>query len=730
MNHRSRRCQSRPNVVVFTLYESMLTFRYPELNARPPRDNLFMPRALLNNPQQTGDMCVVVPRTSLSSHLGTHAYKVALVAFIAVGTWEDGQGRWSVEQLLCRPATRGTTIQSGQRAMSRKFRAPSLGRVRQSTKSGAIWVAVLVALLMKRTAVALLLLLSLRNSCLSATSGPSTRRREVTVAKQGAVATDHGRCSRIGRDVLREGGHAVDAAVAAALCLGVVSPASSGIGGGAFMLFRAAAGSSVAYDMRETAPLLASENMYANNSASKASGPLSVAVPAEIAGLHRAWKQRGRLPWRRLVMPAANLALKGFRISPYLHFQMVSTEAGILSDGGLKRIFTSNGTLLKEGDICRNEQLGLTLRRIAMHGPEAFYNGSIGAKLVRDVRKAGGVLSMEDLKTYQVGVKEPISAGIMGLEIIGMPPPSSGGPGMILVLNILSKYGFPSGVSASLGLHREIEALKHTFAVRMNLGDPNFVNVSAVLSDMLSPKFAEELKATILDNMTFPPSHYGGHYGGKWNQIHDHGTSHLCVVDRERNAVSMTSTINGYFGAKFLSPSTGIVLNNEMDDFSIPGNHLPNSPPPAPANFVRPFKRPLSSMTPTIVVKNGQLKAVVGASGGGMIISGTTEVFLNHFAKGMDPFSSVMAPRAYHQLIPNVVKYENWTTVRGDHFEVPGGMRAALRKKGHVLEGLAGGTICQFIVHNLEDAKAFGSIVSGELTVVSDPRKGGFPAGY
>uniref|UniRef100_A0A1D1YP72 Glutathione hydrolase n=1 Tax=Anthurium amnicola TaxID=1678845 RepID=A0A1D1YP72_9ARAE len=551
-------------------------------------------------------------------------------------------------------------------------------------------------------------------------------RREVITSRHGAVATDHGWCSRIGRDVLREGGHAVDASVAAALCLGVVSPASSGIGGGAFMILRLADGEAKAIDMRETAPRRASQNMYAGNAASKASGALSVAVPAEVAGLHEVWKQYGKLPWKRLVMPAAMLAFKGFRISPYLHMQMLRTESAIFADAGLREIFTINGTLLQIGDICRDKRLADTLKSIAIHGPGSLYNGPVGIKLIRDIQKSGGVLTMEDLQNYEVKVKKPVSADFMGLEILGMPPPSSGGAGMILILNILAQYGIPSGILGSLGLHRTIESLKHMFAVRMNLGDPDFVDVSKVLADMLSMKFAEELKKTISDNMTFDPKHYGG----RWNQLSDHGTSHLCIVDSSRNAVSMTSTINSYFGACFRSPSTGIVLNNEMDDFSIPGNVSANVPPPAPANFISPLKRPLSSMTPTIVLENGQLKGVVGASGGAMIIAGTVEVFLNHFAKKMDPLSAVMAPRIYHQLIPNVVMYENWTTVTGDHFEIPADVRTALQKKGHVLQALAGGTITQLIVHNLEDSKAHHGVLKGKLTAVSDPRKGGFPAGY
>ncbi|KAG7026815.1 Gamma-glutamyltranspeptidase 1, partial [Cucurbita argyrosperma subsp. argyrosperma] len=551
----------------------------------------------------------------------------------------------------------------------------------------------------------------------------SIARPEVIVASHGAVAADDSRCSRIGMDVLREGGHAVDASVATALCLGVVSSASSGIGGGAFMLIRSASGKSQAFDMRETAPLLAHENMYASNAASKAVGALSIAVPGELAGLHEAWKQYGKLPWARLVQPAERLARLGFKISPYLHMQMVKTEAGILGDEGLRNLFTSGGKLLKPGDVIRNKKLAQTLRTISRFGVQAFYNGSIGVNLIRDIRKLGGILSMKDLQSYRVKIRVPISARTMGHEIITMPPPS-GGSGLILMLNILAQYKLPSGLMGPLGIHREIEALKHVAAVRTNLGDPNFYNVSKVLSDMLSPKFARKLKKTINDNRTFDPSHYGG----RWNPIYDHGTSHLSVVDGERNAVSMTTTVNYYFGAVILSPSTGIILNNEMDDFSVPANVSANTLPPAPSNFIRPGKRPLSSMSPAIVLKNGQLKGVVGASGGGFIIAGTAEVVLNHFAKGMDPFSSVMAPRVYHRLIPNVLTYENWTTVLGDHFEVPAQTRAALAKKGHVLEGLAGGTICQFIVQNFGSPRQGGGV--GKLIAVSDPRKGGAPAGF
>ncbi|CAN7082548.1 unnamed protein product [Brassica oleracea var. botrytis] len=551
--------------------------------------------------------------------------------------------------------------------------------------------------------IAILIIAFLQNAA-------AKKRPHSIVKYHGAVATDDGRCSRIGMKVLRQGGNAIDASVAAALCLGVVSPASSGIGGGSFIVVKMAGGKEVAYDSRETAPLRATENMYGGNLDLKKRGALSVGVPGEVAGLFTAWKQHGKLPWKRLVSPAKKLAARGFKITKYLYMQMNTTRDHILADKGLSKLFVSNGELKKPGTLCRNPKLALTLRQIAKYGPKAFYNGTVGVNLVRDILKSGGIITLKDLQSYRVNVKEPLSNDILGYRLLGMPPPSSGGAAMVLILNILSQYGVPSGVSGSLGVHRLVEALKHAFAIRMNIGDPDFVDVSKVVSDMLSPKFAQDLKRKINDKKTFDPKYYGG----RWNQIKDHGTSHLSIIDHERNCVSMTSTINAFFGALMLSPSTGIVLNNEMDDFSIPLKSFNDSdkPPPAPANFIRPGKRPLSSMTPTIVLKDGKVKAAVGASGGMYIIAGTTEVFLNHFLLNMDPLSSVVAPRIYHQLIPNSVKYENWTTAYNDHFEIPKRTRHVLEKKGHVLTPFAGGTISQFIVQE-SDGKLVANMYDG-----------------
>ncbi|KAE9448739.1 hypothetical protein C3L33_19369, partial [Rhododendron williamsianum] len=518
---------------------------------------------------------------------------------------------------------------------------------------------------------------------------------------------------------VRQGGHAVDAAVATALCLGVVNPMSSGIGGGAFMLVRSSSTSQTqAYDMRETAPSAASQDMYENNSAAKYVGPLSAGVPGELAGLHEAWSKYGRLPWKTLFQPAIKLAREGFVVAPYLGSSISSNGKLIMADIGLRQVFAPNGKLLQAGDMCYNVELGHSLEAVAEKGPEAFYNGTIAENLVKDVRDAGGILTMEDLRNYKVDITDAIAFNSMGYTILGMPPPSSGTLGLSLVLNILESYGNSDAAKGSIGLHRLIEALKHMYAVRMNLGDPDFVNISNTISDMISPSFAMKLQQKIFDNTTFPPEYYM--YRSK-----------CCINDNDGNYP---------FGAGLLSPSTGVVLNNEMGDFSTPTEISPERLPPAPTNFIRPNKRPLSSMTPIIVLKDNQLAGVIGGSGGLLIIPAVIQVFVNHFVLGMEPLDAVQNPRVYHKLIPNVVLYENWTVIDGDHIELPDERKHFLEERGHQLQARSGGAICQLVVQNLGNNNAFemgrkhgkvpphDQIFHGTLTAVSDPRKDGRPA--
>ncbi|KAG8376084.1 hypothetical protein BUALT_Bualt09G0026700 [Buddleja alternifolia] len=554
---------------------------------------------------------------------------------------------------------------------------------------------------------------------------------DIIESQKAVVAADDGRCSEIGVAMLEKGGHAVDAAVATALCLGVVSPISSGIGGGGFMVVRSSSKpGALAIDMRETAPAAASQNMYENNAGAKYQGALSMGVPGEIAGLHVAWSKYGRLPWKTLFEPAIKLAKDGFTIGPYLGVNIARKEKMIMNDPGLRQVYAPNSKLLRAGDMCYNVELGNSLDAIAEQGPEAFYNGTVGEKLIEDVRKAGGILTTEDLKNYRVNVTDAVAINVMGYKILGMPPPSSGTVGLSLVLNILDSYGSPDALEGPLGLHRLIEALKHMFAIRMNLGDPSFVDISKTVSDMLSPSFAKKLQEKIFDNTTFPPDYYLP----RWSQLRDNGTSHFCVVDADRNAVSLTTTVNYPFGGGMLSPSTGIILNNEMDDFSIPTDVSPDKLPPAPTNFITPNKRPLSSMTPIIVLKDDQLAGVIGGSGGLDIIPAVAQVFVNHFISGMEPLRAVQSARIYHRLIPNVVSYENWTVVDGERIELSEERKEFLRERGHQLKAKAGGAICQLVVQNVIDKADLGrkakneNVYHGILTAVSDPRKGGWPA--
>ncbi|KAJ3693681.1 hypothetical protein LUZ60_009161 [Juncus effusus] len=556
----------------------------------------------------------------------------------------------------------------------------------------------------------------------------STEGPEIVKSKIGVVAADDGRCSEIGANMLKAGGHAVDAAVAATLCLGVVHPVSSGLGGGAFIILRQSeSGESLAIDARETAPLAATKDMYKNNPSSKFEGGLSAGVPGELAGLHAAWLRYGRLPWRDLFLPSIKLAKEGFSIIPFLANAMQAHKDLILADPGLHEVLAPHGKLLLANETCYNPKLGDTLEEIANKGPDVFYSGSIGENFVRDVNNSGGIITMEDMREYKVKISKAMEVDeIWGYKLLGMPPPSSGTVSLALVMNILQSYKSMDAVKGLLGLHRFIEAMKHMFAIRMNLGDPDFVNISLDVSNMLSRSFAAKIRQKIVDNTTFSPDYYMP----KYSQLRDHGTSHLCVVDSERNAVSMTTTINDYFGAGVLSPSTGIVINNEMDDFSNPYDVTPDDLPPAPTNFIQPRKRPLSSMTPLIILKENQLVGVVGGSGGMKIIPAVMQVFLNHFIFGMKPLASIQKSRVYHKLIPNRVEYENYTAIDGEKIEFRNSEKIFLEQRGHELKSISAGAVCQLVVHEFTVPVSDSSTVyKGMLTAVSDPRKDGAPAG-
>uniref|UniRef100_A0A0E0JE44 Glutathione hydrolase n=1 Tax=Oryza punctata TaxID=4537 RepID=A0A0E0JE44_ORYPU len=486
----------------------------------------------------------------------------------------------------------------------------------------------------------------------------------------GAVAADDGRCSEVGAAALRAGGHAVDAAVAAALCLGVVHPMSSGVGGGAFIVARdAASGDAVAFDARETAPAAATPDMYASNPTSKYEGALAMGIPGELAGLHAAWSRYGRLPWKDLFAPAIKLARDGFTVVPPVADALKRTERDVLADPGLRAVFAPQGRILADGEVCRNPALADTLEAVASGGIEAFYGGAVGERFVADVMRAGGIATVDDLRAYKVEVSEAMRADAMGYTFLGMPPPSSGTVGMALVLNILGGYESLEFLKGFLGVHRFIEALKHMLAIRMDLGDPDYVNVAGNVSEMLSPAFADKIRQRIVDNTTFPP----GYYFPKWSQLRDHGTSHLCVVDGDRNAVAMTTTVNYLFGAHVLSPSTGIV--------------------------------------------SGQLAGVVGGSGGTNIIGTVTQLVPN-----------VVVYENETVVDGEVIELSG----EAREFLRRRGHRLASTGSGAVCQFIVQDLLAPVgsATHRRQHGGAGGgNVFHGMLTAVSDPRKDGRPAG-
>ncbi|GBG90657.1 hypothetical protein CBR_g51005 [Chara braunii] len=574
------------------------------------------------------------------------------------------------------------------------------------------------------------------SSALPATS-PDTKVRSIEV-DFGAVAADEPRCSNVGRDILSEGGSAVDAAIATALCLGVVHPMSSGIGGGGFMLVWLANGTAEVIDMREQAPAGATKDMYNIDPSLAVTGGLSVAIPGEVAGFHVAWQRHGKLPWAHLFEPAIDMAINGFVIEKYLGNVLAEIEEQILAIKGLREVFAPEGRVLRTGEVCRMPKLGATLKRVSEEGPYCLYHGDMGASLAEDIREAGGIITAEDFKSYTVKIRSPLVVDLLGHTMYAAPPPSSGGATIIEVLNILGGFKFPLAGAGTLGIHRFVESLKHAFAARASLGDPEFVPVNSVLMDMLSEAYGNEMRNSIVDSQTFSSEHYGG----RWNVTsagllgNDYGTSHVSVVDPYRNAVAFTTTINTGFGSKVVSKSTGILLNNEMDDFSIPGVANTFGLPPSKMNFIEPGKRPLSSMSPTIITRKGLLKMVVGASGGPLIIPGVLQVILNYIARGKVPLDSVTDPRLHHQLVPNEVEYENRTIISGDHIEFSPFYISGLQRRGHVLKTARYSAVCQLITQDLEkDSEPnpayppINGLYRGKLVAVSDPRKDGSPAG-
>lgn len=512
--------------------------------------------------------------------------------------------------------------------------------------------------------------------CLGLSAAGHAATPDPLVAAHGAVASDHPEASKAGVVMLKAGGNAIDAACATALALGVVNPHGSGIGGGGFAVIYLAKEKQVhVLDFRERAPAAITPAMFFKDGKPdpklSRQGGLAVGVPGEVLGLSEMVKRWGKLPFSRCVAPAEKLT-QGVAATPRVAWMINDVMS---KDPFINQVFTFKGPV-KPGDRLRRPVLGCTLALLRQKGPKVFYQGAIGEDIAATVRAAGGVMTAEDLRNYTVSDREPVTTTYRGLRIVTMPPSSSGGTVVATALAILERIAAKPrelGHNSSAYLHALAEALKHGFADRArHLGDSDFVKVP--LDKLLAPAYQAELAARFKPDSVLPSAQYGMP-GESPTVPNDGGTAHLSVIDEEGNAVALTTTVNLWFGAHLVSERYGIVLNNQMDDFAMkPGVENAFRLLGTEKNAVAPHKRPLSSMTPTLVFDDKGVKIAVGGAGGPTIISGTLQVLLNIVDFGMDAQAASSAPRIHHQWMPELLMYEP---------ELPVDVIKALEKRGH-----------------------------------------------
>ncbi len=524
------------------------------------------------------------------------------------------------------------------------------------------------------------------------------------VGVHGMVVSESEDAARAGVEILKHGGNAVDSAVATALAVGVTNPAACGIGGGGFMLiYIAKTHAFYALDYRETAPLQARPDMYLRNGKPNEDlardGVLAVGVPGEIAGIDAALKRFGTMKFQQIAAPAEKLADGGFAASPHLAGEIARLATKLKSDPGLSQVFLKfDGSAPKAGDTIVEKNLAATLRSLGDDPVANFYHGEVATALVAFMKAHGGLIGAADLANYRPVWRDPIHRRYEGYEVYAMPPPSSGGV-VLEMLGALESGHLPGlGIDSPPYLARLIEVMRQGFIDREQYADPSFVSVQ--IERLLTPAHIQELREHALHRKSPPPA-----------PAHDHGTSNLLVADKDGNVVALTTTINTVFGAKMSVPALGLILNDEMDDFAVaPG--VPNAYrlEGERANEVRPGKRPLSSMTPIIVTRNGLPVMTTGGSGGPTIVSGVLQVALNILSFHLDAASAVEEPRIHEQAAPDVVIVEE---------AMPAATRSALEQMGYQLK----------VVPALGAVGAI-TIAQANFRGAFDPRKGGGAVGY
>jgi gamma-glutamyltranspeptidase/glutathione hydrolase len=515
-------------------------------------------------------------------------------------------------------------------------------------------------------------------------------------AQKAMVASQNEIASRIGADVIRDGGTAVDAAVATAFALAVVHPTAGNIGGGGFLVYRPAKGEAAAYDFREMAPARSSPTMFLKegkyDSDLHHNSHLSVGVPGTVAGLHLAWKEQGKLPWKRLVEPAIVLARDGFTVTDGLSRSLKSVLGQMQKYPASLAQFSKNGVPYEAGETLKQPDLARTLDRIAIQGPAGFYEGETALALEKEMLANGGLITRQDLRSYRAIRRAPVTGSYRGYQVIGMPPISSGGVGLIEMLNILEGYDLASmGPASAAAVHVMSEAMKRAYSDRARyLGDPDFVK-DMPLARLLSKDYAAELRKTIDRSRTKPASPTTF----EWPRESDE-TTHISIVDGDRNAVAMTYTLEQGYGSKITVPGAGFLLNNEMGDFNA-GPELTNAEGliGTTPNLAAPGKRMLSSMTPTILARDGQPFMATGSPGGRTIINTVLETIVAVVDFGMNAQEAVDAPRFHHQWLPDRISYEK--------YGLSADTVAELEKRGHALQPGAAQGVAQVIIYNARE---------------------------
>ncbi len=535
--------------------------------------------------------------------------------------------------------------------------------------------------------------------------------------EHGMVVSASSLASKIGVDILKRGGNAVDAAVAMGFALEVTYPYAGNIGGGGFMVIHLKDGKNTSIDYREKAPLAATRNMFQDSSgnyipALSQSGAASAGVPGTVAGLIYALKNYGTMPLRDVIQPAIDLAKNGWPLDLNTAESFKNYLIDFQKFPSSYKIFSKNGKPYEEGEIFKQPDLAHTLELIESNGTDGFYKGEVADLLIKQIKSLGGYINREDLDNYKPVERTPAEGTYRGYHIISMPPSSSGGIALIEALNILENYQLKKeDWGSSQYIHRLVETMKYVFADRtFFLGDEDYVHVPK--KGLLSKEYAKSIfnKIEKENNIAVPSSEIKA--GNPSKYIESNETTHFSVYDQYGNAVSSTYTINSAYGSKIVVDGAGFLLNNEMDDFSSKiGAANQFGLIGSISNSIEPGKRPLSSMTPTIVLKNDKPYIIVGSPGGSRIITVVLQVIINCLDFGMNIQDAIDAPRIHHQWIPDKIYYENFSLIKDT--------KENLEKMGYMLEdvnqnfgilGLAEGILIEDnIIYGASDSRGEGS---------------------